>query len=78
MLPAGFEPAVSSSGDTQTHALDSAATGIDHKNIALGIISKGNKNLDSSLGNLFEENPETPRRSLKLLGAQLKPRAVQE
>jgi hypothetical protein len=29
MTPAGFEPAVSATERPQTHALDSAATGID-------------------------------------------------
>jgi len=78
MLPAGFEPAIPTSEGTQTHALDCASTGIDHKNITLGIIPKERKKKDSSLGNIlvFEENLETPRGSLRLLGAQLITRAV--
>ena len=44
MLPAGFEPAIPAREGTQTHALDRAATGIDQKNITLGVILK-EKNL---------------------------------
>jgi len=45
MFPAGFEPAIPASEGKQTHALDRAATGIDHKNTTLGNILKENKKL---------------------------------
>jgi len=62
MLPTWLEPAIPASEGKQTHALDHAVKGIDHKNKTLGNILKENKKLRFVTKERIWGKPGNPKR----------------
>jgi hypothetical protein len=67
MLPADFEPAIPESERQQTHALDSAATGIGFQHLGYVILIKSRKGaLHKMLAALLEKEEKIIDRKFEL------------